>query len=783
MNLTTGKSIEVSNCLIPESYYDGKDLFLFQNKLQGILLEHWDVERDTARMRRLVVAPASIHQMLSIDEDHLLCSTESSLYDYHIPSGTFVKDTAFPDHIRANKMLLDQDGNFWIGTLNDGVYCRPANGGLIFNERSGLVKNKILSMALADDGGLMAGDDVGNISLISKGKIKIFPALNKGTSKRILFIRELEPGRAIFGGDQGLSQVYWRRNEVLQADPHSYKEGIWRPPYFYAGYIAGMLILNPNTGHIERMISSKITALEMDASGTIWQGRTKGLTYFKDNRQYAYAPDPVLNESRVTSMALSPDGYVLVGTSSAGLFIVKDPRQLPLHLDKSNGLSSNNCKKLFTGADGCIWLCSEDGLDRLWPMGGGQFSVSHFPLYGPVSGNTINDLRERDGKLYLATDDGIVILDSRDTAATKPPQLYIEAINNHVYTGSENNKIPEFSYQERNVQVTYTGVYFAGGGSLQYRYLLNGGTKDTLYTNERTINFSALSPGTYELYLWARSTGSNWTERPVRLAFRILPPFWMRADFLAVVVLAVLVTCILLYRARIHKIKRRAAELAQNRQQLAELEMKALRAQINPHFIFNALNAIQVYYSQNDEIRANHYMTSFARFIRLTLTHSQSHWLPLSEEIAMLRTYIELEQMRFKQLFTFSIELGPGINPAEVAVPAMLIQPYVENAINHGLRYLSNRKGILQVRFSLRGDSLLCEIDDNGVGMKASAAGKPPQHHSLGMKINRERIDTISRMYDIRIALNVIEKDALYKGQDGTLIALIVPLRKTLQPC
>lgn len=784
VNLTTGKVYKVSKSLIPESYYDGRDLFLFQNTLQELLLEQWDIGRDTVSRRKVVTAPAVIHQMIRVDDDRLLCSTDSSLYDYHIPSGVFKRDTMFPRHIRANKMQLDKDGNFWLGTLNDGVYCRPVNGGRIVNEQSGLIKNKILSLELASDDGLLAGDDAGNISLIRKGKIAFRSGVRAGTANRILFIRELEPGHFIFGGDQGLYRSDWRQNAAsLSLDLFSCKGGIWRPPFFYSGYIGGMSVLNTVTGVLNRIECGKITAIEMDAAGIIWQGRTSGLTYSKNNHQYVYGPDPVLNQNRVTCMALSPDGYVLVGTSSAGLFIVKDPRQLPLHLDRNSGLSSNNCKKMFTAGDGCIWLCSEDGLDRLRPVGNGRFSINHFPLYGPVSGNKINDLRERDGKLYLATDDGIVILDSRDTAATKPPRLYIEAINNRVFTEPEKNVIREFSYQERNVQVSYTGVCFTTVADLQYRYLLNGGTKDTLYTSERTINFSALSPGIYELYLWARSTGSNWTERPVRLAFRILPPFWMRGDFLAAVALAVLFTTILLYRARIRKIKRRAAALAQSRQQLAELEMKALRAQINPHFIFNALNAIQSYYSQNDELKANHYMTSFARFIRLTLTHSQSHWLALSEEIAMLRTYIELEQMRFKQLFTFEIVVGPGINPTEVAVPAMLIQPYVENAINHGLRYLSDRKGVLLVRFALLGDNLLCEVDDNGVGMKASAAGKPMQHNSLGMKINRERIDTICRMYDIRIVLNVTEKDAVQTGDHGTLISLLVPLRKNVQPC
>lgn len=230
-------------------------------------------------------------------------------------------------------------------------------------------------------------------------------------------------------------------------------------------------------------------------------------------------------------------------------------------------------------------------------------------------------------------------------------------------------------------------------------------------------------------------------------------------------------------------LQKRAEHKARNRQQLAELEMKALRAQINPHFIFNALNSIQSYYSQNDELKANHYMTSFALFIRLTLIHSQSHWLPLRQEIAMLRTYIELEQMRFKELFSFTIICGPGVEPAAISMPAMLIQPYVENAINHGLRYLKGRKGLLTLKFIEQKDVLLCEVEDNGVGRGYAGNSAPPKHISLGMKINRERIDTMNRMYDIDIRIAVVDKQTDSGTPEGTLITLFIPLKKTNQVC
>lgn len=778
LNINSGWHLEVSDGGILESYFDGTSLFLFKDSRGGQTLDQWHVARDSIYKVNSASVPGVIYNIVQIAAGQLHCSTAKGVYSYNIATGIFEKYTVFPAGIRSNRMLYDTDGNFWVGTLNNGVYCRPANGGMIFNRESGLAKNNILSLGLSAGNGLIAGDDEGNLNLIRNGRIQTCSIRRPGTAHRIMFADEVDANTAITGGDQGLYKVDWRSNTARLLFLHAFKNGIWRRPYYYAGFVGGWLKIDTRTWQQSlREEEYKITALEMDTRDILWLGRINGVEYYNEGRHYIYRHSRALSESRIICMTVSPTGDVILGTSSNGLFIIRDPGQPPLQLTKINGLRSNNCKRLYVAADGCIWICSEDGLDKLWVTPEGHYTVSAFTLPGSVSGNKINDMREDAGKLYLATYDGIVVLNSRDTGMGSPPRLYIDAVNNRVLSEQEKKRSLEFTYSDRNVQVAYTGVSFGSAG-LQYKYLLKGGTSDTLYTSARTIDFSALSPGSYELYLWARSPGSSWTQRPVQLAFRVLPPFWMHPLFIAALALLLLTAGVLLYHKRVRKIQRRAALEAQNRQQLAELEMKALRAQINPHFIFNALNSIQSYYSQHDELKANHYMTSFARFIRLTLTHSQSHWLPLGEEIDMLRIYIELEQMRFKQLFTFSIEVGAGINPEEVTVPAMLIQPYVENAINHGLRYLEDRPGQLAVRFILKGDALLCEVEDNGIGMTQAAAIRPLQHNSMGMKINRERINTISRMYDIMIRLSVEEKQAPPATSTGTLISLLVPLRK-----
>lgn len=778
-NLTRKRTCFTTSCFISEAFYDGQNLFLSKDAIDAFMLEQWQVTKEGVHYVKGIKAPSKIYQMSMLQPGEILCCTSEGILVYDITAGKFRKDNAFPLRKRCNRALKDREGNWWMSTLNGGVYCKPANSATIVDRHSGLAGNNILTVSMAGDGALLTGDDAGNINVMEAEGTKNFAVTRSGAQNRILFVKGIDARTIIAGSDEGMFHIDRRTGIPRSVYHQSFKAATQNGSVLFAGGVTGVIAYDVMSERIAVEITKeRVTALETGLQGTLWIGGLKGVTYYEKGKVYAYTHSPELNQSRITSIARGKEGYILVGTSSSGLFIIKDSRLPAIRLTRSEGLSSNTCKRLFAAKNGNIWMCSGKGLDKLSPDRNGNYTAHPFPLPDDISGNSINDLIEDNGQLFLATTEGIVILDSRGKAGIKPPRLYIDAVNNRTITERSLKHVEQFPYGERNIQVAYTGVSFAGGPRLQYKYLLKGGTKDTLFTEAKTINFSALSPGSYELLLWVRSPRSLWTTEPAIVAFHILPPFWLHPVFLTVVILFLVAIILLLYRARIRIVQQRAGKAAQNKQQLAELEMKALRAQINPHFIFNALNSIQSYYSQNDELKANYYMTSFARFIRLTLMHSQSHWLPLSEEIAMLRTYVELEQMRFKQLFTFTLEIDSGINPERLMVPAMLIQPYIENAINHGLRYLEGRKGVLALRVTLESDHLRCIIEDNGVGREQAASNKPLEHVSFGMNINRQRIDAINRMYDITIEVEIVDKQSSYADAGGTLIVLLIPLKK-----
>lgn len=211
---------------------------------------------------------------------------------------------------------------------------------------------------------------------------------------------------------------------------------------------------------------------------------------------------------------------------------------------------------------------------------------------------------------------------------------------------------------------------------------------------------------------------------------------------------------------------------------LAEIELKAIRAQINPHFIFNCLNSIQLFVMQRDYEHAQKYLSDFSYLIRKTLDFSRRNFITLADEITYLNTYLGLEKMRFEQKMSYEIVTDPSIATAELEVPAMLLQPYVENAVKHGMNNEDHTSGMLMIRFNLlAGDMLECMIEDNGIGIERSRALRtlPGHHQSQGMEISLNRAELLNKMYNTGIQIEIIDKSKKQANDSGTVIRVLIP--------
>jgi LytS/YehU family sensor histidine kinase len=209
-------------------------------------------------------------------------------------------------------------------------------------------------------------------------------------------------------------------------------------------------------------------------------------------------------------------------------------------------------------------------------------------------------------------------------------------------------------------------------------------------------------------------------------------------------------------------------ELAGINEQLAEARLSALQAQMNPHFVFNALNSIKRMILEGENDKASRYLSKFALMIRMTLEHSKETFVTLHDNVQYLKAYLEMERLRFDQTFTYLIDVDESVDEAEISLPAMMIQPLVENAIWHGLMYTDTKKE-LKISFAVVASRLYCAVEDNGIGIRQSEELRKksrPVHRSVGLENLRKRISIMNEKYRTDCTLTIT--DVKESGETGS---------------
>lgn len=271
--------------------------------------------------------------------------------------------------------------------------------------------------------------------------------------------------------------------------------------------------------------------------------------------------------------------------------------------------------------------------------------------------------------------------------------------------------------------------------------------------------------------IWTKATsvsGLNFSESTI----------WENPIFLGFVINVSFVLVYTFYHFTVKQIRIEERLKAEFDKKLSNVEMTALRSQMNPHFIFNCLNSIDYYILKNETEKASDYLNRFSRLIRLILQNSRSNYVNLKDELEALRLYIEMESLRFHNKFDYKIEIAEQLNTSEFEIPPMLLQPYVENAIWHGLLH-KKEQGMLHLRLGKDAQQLICSIKDNGVGRKAAGdfrSKSATKQKPMGMRITEDRISLINRLYDTKAAVEIIDLHDEKGSPCGTQVNLCIPI-------
>lgn len=483
-------------------------------------------------------------------------------------------------------------------------------------------------------------------------------------------------------------------------------------------------------------------------------------------------------KTRSTWVLCNPvDSSLWIATKGEGIQILKNNKVK--RLTTKDGLSSNYIKHLAL-ANNEIWVSTNNGISRIFlkNKSGNKYKIQKISTENGLISNDINQIAIVENKIYAATDKGLTVFNSADINTELPKRngVLIKSIK---INEKDTSILPLYTLPHNNSTITISFGYlsFTNAGKMNYMYRILGLSKEWEYTKSTEIRLTTLPPGAYTLEIFALFNDGDHNRFPAQVTFVIFPPYWEEWWFILLIITFVLSVLIGGTIYRIRQINRRNSL----KQQLFEYQRKALSSQMNPHFIFNSLNSIQLYILKNDIRTSNRYLTKFSSLMRSILVNSNEPSNTLENEINTLQTYIELEALRFANKFNFLITVDNLLAVTEVRIPTLLIQPYVENAIWHGLMN-KPESGMLTISIhSMENNCIRCIITDDGIGRKKSAEineRKRATHKSLGAKITENRLELLNTLYKKNLQITIIDLEDENQQPAGTKVELIIPIVK-----
>lgn len=466
--------------------------------------------------------------------------------------------------------------------------------------------------------------------------------------------------------------------------------------------------------------------------------------------------------------------HTLYALSSKGNLYRKEHGKEPELLHKTWNLLPGSIKSIRVSS-GTLLILAEDGMYFAEQDADGRMRLQQ--AGSGINAYEINDFIRDGDRLILLSNKGIIRMKLKAKLRQGRGPLFV--LNRFLVNNEEVGNISghTFPYDDNNITVHFSLLDFGSGTRTPVAYKLNNGQWKMIPAETRTVTFPALSPGRYKLsFRW----GDHSTEdRPV--VFTIKPPFWLTWWFISGVVLSLVAIGYLYYRSRIRTLESKSRLLQEKTElekDLSRSMLTSIKAQMNPHFFYNALNTIQAFIFTDDRRRASGYLSKFSKLTRMILEMSECELITLEEELKALELYLDLEKMRFGDEFTFVIARDNQMDESYICIPPMIIQPYVENAIKHGLLHKQGDKQ-LRMEFAQTGNLLTVIIDDNGIGRKKAMehnSRKDGLHRSFASQANGKRLELLNKGSGTQLGVEILDKRDEYGNDTGTRVILTIPL-------
>jgi hypothetical protein len=715
--------------------------------------------------------PEKVYQVFIDNSNKLWVCLENggALYFDQVLNDTMTRagPVKFLEDYMVNDILRDRDGNIWFNTKNSGVFFLSDKA---FKNYAHLpVKNNAsyLTAVAANKTAVFLGHNTSKASIYRSGKLTelILDKDNKFDCRGVFANEQV----VIFGqsGNGYIMDLSNHHIESLLSIP-SVKNIIPYTP-------SSVLISTSHTLFEYNFVTRKETIFLSEKTYT-------ALLYHPDSLFVGSFKDLYKVNVKNKTKTLFLEGYFFndlkkiddnmyaAATRLNGILLFNNSRILR-KITKQDGLASEQIKKIAVENTHTIWAATSLGLTRI-SLEGNSPVIRNFTRIDGLPSDRVSDCVIKNDTIYVATSKGLGIFSIRELLsqdASTGKEVIINAVS---YGGGNelfNPKQPfTATYPDNTVIFDLSFLDYTSQGKISYRYKTEGLNEDWQVSKSSRIILNSLPPGKYTFRVYGLGYNGRQSDHDTAFSFEIKPRFWQSGLFYALVIVALTGVLILLVTYVVKKRRDKKLKALLYEKKIAELELQAIKAQINPHFIYNCLNSIQYLLYKRDYEKTENYLDRFSQMIRKTLVYSEKTFITIQEEMEYLVFYLDMEKLRFKGNFSYVIHVAGNVNK-NWKIPSLMIQPFVENAIKHGVRKLQGREGMIEIRFEYSGQQLSISIRDNGAGISDKALLSKPSD-SFGIKLSRKRVEAFRQLFDTDMTIEI--HDLSEKGQHGTEIKL-----------
>ncbi len=734
-----------------------------------------------------ILNEARLLQDVTLVGDEIWVSTTSGAYAFDGQmKPLYGGHCFFPEH-SITQILKDREGNYWFGTLNTGVL-------MVSDMHTVLVRypaESVMALSPYKNREILVGTSANSIFAFDPQNRRN-QKLVTNTAKEEILALYYDAQRETVVSCGNSVRFYHGKTKIREELLAGKKLCVVNDQTYAVAFSSGIALLGRSSARVtvpdwlnehtlrdvDRFFLThrfRGRAVVFDnATQTLYTATAEGLRFYhpKGNGFIQYEQKPLY----CTSLCLA-GGRLYAGTFWDGLFEIEGEKSTALQRT-TPGLSQTVYRLCTNGDD--LWIVGDELLQRYNVR---TKELSDFTVADGLPKAPINDVLVQDNQVFVATHDGLVLLNAAKKSVNEtPPLLELTGIWVNEQAASA-DQLLHLKPNENNIRLDLALLSFRDNKASTISYRINQGDWKTLPRGVRSLQFASLASGVYSLEITACNEDNIPCAKNILLRLDIAAPLYQQPWFIGLVLVAIIAAMYVYFRQKLRLEQKNNELMAQKMQLEQELQksmLASIKSQMNPHFLFNALNTIQSYIYTNDKENASLYLGKFSDLTRIILDMSSRDTVLLDEELKALVLYIELEQIRFEDKLHYQLYVDEQLQRQFVHIPSMLIQPYVENAIKHGLMHSKNQWQ-LDISFEKMGDSIQVVIDDNGVGRKASAAisaQRYKKHHSFATSANQKRLEILNKGLQTTIGFTIEDKTNAYGQPTGTRVTLRIPILK-----